>query len=287
MSSDKLYEYFKKKFAAEDLNFLFDSHAHLYEFDKVEIEEIISFARKSGVDKIINVGIDLRTSEKVLENSRNFPQILYPTAGIHPELLIPGSNNFSALINEDSVLGLLASLREFIKKYHKEIIMVGECGLDYYWLNKSKLKSDQIEKSKRLQKLLFKGHLEIAHEFDLPLTIHTRDSLDDALSIVAEFDENLFGIFHSFTGNKTDLDYIFSANFAIGLNGIITYKGASDVLTTIKSHLGSQKLKNLGDYYKNNIYFETDTPYLIPAKASGKFNQPANLKYIVEKLNVI
>ena len=63
---------------------LIDTHAHIYYDDYSDsIDAIIQDATSAGIEKIICVGVDLRTSEQCV-NLAEQHSIVYATCGYHP-----------------------------------------------------------------------------------------------------------------------------------------------------------------------------------------------------------
>jgi TatD DNase family protein len=259
---------------------LFDSHSHL-SFIDADPEVIISSAKNAGVMHIVDVANDLTSVKKILALKDRFPEMILATAGIHPEIAIPGSDLYISNINEDTVLKQLALLEEIIDTNINKISMIGETGLDYYWLEKSTLSIKEIENSKLLQKKLFEGQIKLAEKYNLPLTIHSRSSHLDAMAIIRDF-KNITGIFHSFTGNIDEANEIINLDFSIGINGIITYKSAQTLRDTIINLTLGKKIKTPEDLYNSNIYLETDSPFLLPANVLEKlpFNSPQQISVL-------
>ncbi len=153
---------------------------------------------------------------------------------------------------------------EIVKKWldQRPFAAVGEIGLDYYW-DKTFIPE---------QKQAFQQQIEWAVAFDIPIVIHSRDSLQDCIAIVRENQKGtLKGIFHCFGGNLKEAHQIMDLNFLLGIGGVVTYKksGLADVLKNIPL---------------SSLVLETDAPYLTPVPFRGQRNEPSYLKYIIEKI---
>ncbi len=281
MINSRLLEHFNSRFDTK--SGLFDSHAHLTYPSSLTLDEVVANAKAVGMVAIIDVAVDLRTSKEAIENHKKYPNFVYPTVGLHPELVVPGSDLYDASIDETRLEEIFSQLEQIISLHKDEIIMIGECGIDYYWLEKSDLSDEVKEKSRSIQKELFRRHLVLADKFSLPLTIHSRDSLDDCLEIINTSGLDLYGIFHSFTGNIEDAKRMFECGFAIGINGIATYKSAQKIRETVRALLpmGEVSLRTL---YECGIFLETDAPFLLPRGSKGASNQSSNIKLIFDKV---
>ena len=229
---------------------LIDTHTHLYleQFDK-DRNQIIKTCNDSNIKKLLLPNIDHSTINSLLDLCSEFPDVCYPMLGLHPCSV---NDNF---IQELEKLKILFNTNKFIA--------IGETGIDLYW-DKSTL-DKQIE--------AFKIQINWAKEKNLALVIHARNAFDEIFAVLdKEYDDNLRGVFHCFSGNldqsKRILDY---GNFIFGVGGVLTFKnsGLDKVIQNISIE---------------NIILETDSPYLAPAPHRGKRNDSTYLTLIADKL---
>tara|TARA_B100001996_G_scaffold306829_1_gene248088 strand:+ start:13 stop:777 length:765 start_codon:yes stop_codon:yes gene_type:complete len=232
------------------MNFI-DTHAHIY-FNQYEedIDSIINNSLENQVNKILMPNINSSSVNKLFEISDLYKNICYPMLGLHP-----------CYVNEDYE-NELKKIKFF---FNKKIIAIGEIGIDLY-----------------RDKFFFKQQLDAfeiqcywALENNLPVVIHTRNSLKETIKIVSkpEF-KDLKGIFHCFDGNYKDAMKLIDLGFLLGIGGILTFKN-SNLRDTIEK-IGIEKL-----------VLETDSPYLSPEPYRGKRNEPANILFIAEMLEQI
>jgi TatD DNase family protein len=80
-----------------------------------------------------------------------------------------------------------------IRSNASRIIAIGEVGLDY--------KKAQSASEKDKQKRVFEGFLELADELHLPVSVHSRDALDDVIRMISAHDPERVHI-HFFEGNS-------------------------------------------------------------------------------------
>lgn len=224
---------------------IFDSHCHLQDRRfKNEIEKIINNAKDYGVEGILTPGWDLRSSREAIAISEKFDNV-YAACGVHPH----DAKSYSADIEKEII-----KLSE-----NNKVVSIGEIGLDYY----------RDLSPRNIQKEVFKKQLKIAEERELPVIIHTRDSIDDTIEIVSNF--KCEGVFHAFDYNKDYASRIIEMGFFIGVGGVVTYRNSKI----------SDSLKDIPLGY---ILVETDAPYLTPYPHRGKRNEPAYTKYVVKKI---
>lgn len=266
---------------------LFDSHSHLNreEFNQ-DRDDVVSRAQGAGVEYIVDVATDLERSRQSLALAQKYPGIVYPTIGLHPDRFMPGNPFFSkawSKVHDD----LFIEMRELIDQ-NDQFVMIGECGIDYYWLEKMNLEKTDMTSSKDLQLRAFEEQVMIASEYDIPLTIHARDAFDDCARIMEKYVGKVDAVFHSFTGNYKQLVQIFDMGYKIGINGIITFKSAIEPQEALKKYLKGAKVQEAKDLYEKNIFLETDAPFLSPGKFRGNRNEssylPETLDFIISTL---
>lgn len=232
---------------------LIDTHTHIYHEDfKNDIAEVIDRAKKAGVEKILLPNIDRESIDSLHNLCDAYPNYCVPMMGLHPT---------SVTTNWKEDLAYLKSLFA-----NRTYIAVGEVGVDLYW--------DQSLKEEQM--LAFKEQLEWSIEYDLPVSIHSRNATTETIECIKEVGASkLRGVFHSFTGTSEELkDILPLENFLFGINGVSTFKNSS-----IPEAL---KLADL-----SRIIIETDAPYLAPVPHRGKRNEPSYTLKIAERLSDI
>ena len=230
----------------------FDSHMHIDDskFDE-DREEVIEKIYKAGVTKAIDLGCDVESSKKVLNIANNI-DFIYAAVGLHPEEIPQEEEKLWKTIDE---------IRNLAMKNEKGVA-IGEIGLDYYW-NKE---------TKELQKRAFKAQIELANELNLPISIHTRDAIDDMIQIIRNNKVNKSGVLHCCPFNPELVKHGLESGLYIGFGGTCTFKNS----------------KNAGKIIEmvplDKMLIETDSPYLAPDPVRGTRNDSSNLVYIVNKI---
>jgi len=225
-----------------------DSHVHLdaRQFTG-EIDEIIRRAREAGVEKMIQIGCDLESSEFAIELSRKNESI-FPAIGFHPSDL----QNFDQ--NEEQWLTLVAD---------PAVVAIGEIGLDYHW--------DHFPHEE--QKRIFLRQIDAAKQFHKPIIVHDREAHGDMMDILRKEAKYLRGgVMHCFSGSWEMAKLCLQWGFYISFAGPLTFPK-------------SNKLKEIASLVPlDRVLIETDCPYLAPQAYRGKRNEPA---YVVEQAKAI
>ncbi len=235
----------------EDKIRLFDSHTHIdfSQYNGIR-ESIIKEAFDNGVVGIINVGVDLPSSEKSVELAKGYDNI-WAAVGFHP-------HDASKLDDDtfDKIVELAKS---------EKVVAIGEVGLDFY--RKLSPKAAQYH--------AFERQIALAVEFNLPLIVHSRNSIDETIEFLKKNRaDKVGGVLHSFSGETKHIDKGKELNFLFSFNGTITYKNSKAVKSAEYAGL-------------ENIIIETDCPFLAPQAHRGKLNKPSYVRYVAEKLSEI
>ena len=221
---------------------MIDSHAHIFSEYYENIDDLVEKLKNNNIKKVVNCATCFNDIKEVLELSKKYPDYLYPAIGIHPENI------------EDYDIERLKKIIQ-----NNKIIAIGEIGLDYYW-NKN---------NKEEQKRLFENQILLAEEFNLPIIVHSRESIQDCYDIIKK--HNVKGVIHCFTGSYEMAKLFIKLGFKLGIGGVLTFKNS-------KLYEIIQKI-NMED-----IVLETDSPYLSPEPNRGKKNDSSNLIYIAKKI---
>ena len=230
---------------------MIDSHCHL-DFDHFKDirGQVIDEAKRAGLSTIINIGIDLETSQKSIALAEEY-EMVYATVGFHP--------HDSKKFNEEN----LTAIRQLC--HHPKVVAIGEIGLDYY----------RDYSPRDIQRKVFRRQLELAVETQLPIVIHTREAFEETYQIVREYAGSLKGgVFHCFPGDYNEAKRVFDLGFIISMGGVITYKN-------------SRMSRLAGKIPLNKVILETDAPFLTPVPHRGKVNQPGYVSFVYRKLSEI
>ncbi|MDR0743072.1 MAG: TatD family hydrolase [Tannerella sp.] len=227
-----------------------DTHTHIYseEFDN-DRPEIIKSARDAGIRAILLPNVDSTSIEMINEISGKEPDFIYPMMGLHPTSV---KGNY---VKEMQTIESALAKRTYYA--------IGEIGIDLYW-DKSRLKE---------QKTVFEEQLRWSIDKKLPVSIHTRESLEEVLdSMYKVGTDHLRGVFHCFGGTIPEWDEISKlSSFYAGIGGIVTFK--KNMIQETLKHIPIER-----------VVLETDAPYLAPVPYRGKRNEPAYIIEIAKKV---
>jgi TatD DNase family protein len=242
-----------------------DSHAHLTSTDfDADRDDVIARALQAGVRYIVNPAINLEDSRKAVALAeRN--EAVYAAVGIHPH---------EAATANDAALKEIEELSR-----HPRVVAIGEIGLDFHY----------DFAPRQVQQDVFQAQLEIARRRNLPVIIHTRESLPETMEIVERAIEGGSewrthataprsrypaprGVFHCFSGNVADAWQVIRIGFSISFPGIVTFRNAG-VVHDVASSVSLE-----------HFLLETDSPYMTPVPHRGTRNEPKHIPLIAAKL---
>jgi TatD DNase family protein len=218
-----------------------DSHCHLDFPDFADdLDAVVGRARAAGVERMITIGTRMSKAAGVAAIAERFDDVFF-TVGTHPhEAAGEGAEDFDAM-------------RAFAK--HPRCVGIGEAGLDYHYDNAPR----------DVARRVFRGHIALARELDLPLVIHTRDADDDMAAILTEeMGQGRFrAVLHCFTSSRELADTALNLGLMISFSGVVTFKKSEDLRAIAR------------DVPLDRLLIETDAPYLAPTPHRGRRNEPA------------
>lgn len=220
-----------------------DTHCHLTERYNDGATDIITRAHAIGVGAIICATAEPGDIAQIL-NIAHTNKNVFCTIGLHPDCadnVCAQDYLTSNILNDDLVIG------------------IGEIGLDYH----------ERDDNKKNQIKLFIEQLEIAHQYNLPVAIHTRDAEEDTAQILTSKNH---GVLHCFTSSWNLAKVMLDRGFYFSASGILTFKNAGDIRDVFA------KIPN------ERIVIETDSPFCAPVPYRGKVCEPA---FVVETAKVL
>ncbi len=245
----------------------FDTHTHV-NFSAFKDDADATIKRALDNDTwMINVGTQIDTSKSAVDLAQKYPQGVFAAIGLHPvhtyqQMLDEEESHFQSRaeeFNEDQYTVLLDS---------KQVVAIGECGLDYFRIPEASNKEQVISK----QKTAFIAQINFAKKHNLALIVHCRDAYEDVLKVLKENYDGGRCVIHSFTDTWDTAKKFLDLGFYIALNGILIFDKTGKLAEVVE--------KTPFD----KLLIETDAPYLTPPPYRGKRNEPAYVRYVAAKI---
>jgi TatD DNase family protein len=232
---------------------LTDTHTHLYSSQfQDDRNEMMQRAIDAGVSRFFVPSIDSSYTQKMYDLESQFPDYVFLMMGLHP-----------CYVKPETFETELAFVEEELNK--RKFYTVGEIGIDLFW-DKTTLD---------IQKIAFKKQIQLAKKHKLAINIHCRDAFDEVFEVLeSEKSDDLFGIFHCFTGDFEQAQKAISLGLKLGIGGVVTFKNGK-----IDQFLNQIDIQH--------IVLETDSPYLAPVPHRGKRNESSYTLLVAQKLSEI
>jgi len=224
---------------------VFDSHTHL-DITVQEpgvpggdpVEALINEAAKVGVDRMVQVGVDVESSRWGAELAARHPAVL-ATVALHP-------NEAPRVADLDEALREIEALAA-----EPRVRGIGETGLDTFRTG---------EEGRAAQELSFRAHIAIAKRYAKPLIIHDRDAHDDVLRVLDSEGAPEVVVLHCFSGDATFAAECVRRGYLLSFAGTVTFANAGNLRSAAALTPYEQML------------VETDAPYLTPVPYRGRPN---------------
>ena len=210
-----------------------DSHCHLdfKQFNK-DREEVIQRARESGIEQMINSGVDFITNKRTLELADRH-ELIFATLGLAP--------NFLEGWSEADIEKVFKQIEE----NHGDAVAIGEAGLDFYRC--------QDKAARERQARVFLRVKELASSLDMPLVIHSRDAEQQALEMVRDLEKV---VFHCYSGTLQTMKDAVDRGYYISLATNLCRSPAHQILA-----------RNVP---LDHLLIETDSPFLSPRRGRNE-----------------
>ena len=205
--------------------------------------------RKVSVERITNIGCDMKTSRQSVEFAKQYDYI-YAAIGVIP-------HHVDEMKEEE-----IEELRSLALSCEK-VVAIGEIGLDYYY----------DEPARDIQHKWFMRQMELARELKLPIVIHSREAAQDTYELMKKAHaEEIGGVVHCYSYSEEMAQLFLKMGFYFGIGGVVTFKNSKKLKRAVKS------------IPLENIVLETDSPYLTPSPHRGERNDSRYLPYVIEEI---
>jgi len=237
-----------------------DSHTHLDLMFETPpeaggprtVEDALAVAKAAGVDRLVQVGVDVASSRWGVDVANEHQQIL-ATVALHP-------NEAARLSDLDAALHEIDTLAA-----DPRVRAIGETGLDTFRTGPEGFAAQ--EKS-------FRAHIEIAKRHGKALMIHDRDAHADVLRVLDDAGAPETVVMHCFSGDAAFARECVARGFVLSFAGTVTFCSAVELRHAAAVTPVSQLL------------VETDAPYLTPMPYRGRPNAsyliPLTLRVLAE-----
>ena len=230
-----------------------DAHCHLDIFTEggpagAGVRAALDRAKAVGIDRVVQVGCDLPSSQYSVECAIAFPGEVVAAIALHP-------NDAPRLPDLEDALAEIEKLAE-----HPRVRAIGETGLDHF--------RTPLEK-RDVQEYSFRRHIALAKKLGKTLMIHDREAHDDVLRVLEEEGAPERVVFHCYSGDAAMAQVCAARGYVLSFAGTLTFKNAPQLREALAVIPADQFL------------VETDAPFLTPVPYRGKPNAPYLIPHTV------
>ncbi|MBN2228820.1 MAG: TatD family hydrolase [Candidatus Thorarchaeota archaeon] len=224
---------------------LFDSHTHIdMNHFQNDLEKVIHRAKEAGLVGMVTSSMGPGSFRRTIGIQKKHQNFVFHSAG----------TPVSQLTKTDA-----DKIIELTRKYAKDIVAIGEVGLDYHWIKDSR--------GREAQEPLFSLFIQLAKDLDRPIVIHSRKAEERATEILEkQFNGDV--LMHCFDGSVEIAQRVSDNGWYI----------------TLPANFERYRNRKLAAKIVpiEQIMLETDGPYLSP---TSERNEPANIRYGCEALS--
>lgn len=235
----------------------FDTHTHLdylSQRNQITIKEIVEEAQHYQVEKMLLTAVEASQFNCFPEFTLAFPTQILFGLGLHP-LFIKEHQRQDLFLLEKCLSSKASNCRA-----------VAEIGLE------RGIEALITPELWQKQCHFFIAQLELAQQFHLPVSLHSRKSHTQLLAILKKYSPDYRGVIHGFSGSYEQAKQFIDLGYFIGVSGVITYPRAK------KTRHAIANLPN------DCLLLETDSPDMPLCGYQGQANHPARLPHIFATL---
>lgn len=235
-----------------------DNHTHLDHTragdEPMSLEEKLARAASVNVTRLVQIGCELESARWTADVVDRYPQLLGGVA-LHP-------TEATRIVAEQGDGGLHEALEEIERLAdHPRIRVIGETGLDHYWVKDAE--------GHAAQEVSFRAHIELAKRLGKVLQIHDRDAHADVLRVLEDQGAPERVVLHCFSGDPELARYCTDRGWYLSFAGTLTFKNAAPLREALRA------------VPLANVLVETDAPYLAPVPYRGRENSAALVPFTV------
>ena len=202
------------------------------------VTNLVEAAAAVGVDRLVQVGVDVPSSRWGVEQARRHPAVL-ATVALHP-------NDAPVLTDLDEALREIEALAA-----DERVRGIGETGMDTFRTG---------PEGRAAQEASFRAHIAIAKRYGKPLMIHDRDAHADVLRILDDEGAPETVVLHCFSGDAEFAAECVRRGYVLSFAGTVSFASAA----SLRAAARVTPLKQL--------LVETDAPFLTPVPYRGRPN---------------
>ncbi len=223
-----------------------DNHTHLDHARRgeapLEVADALAAAAAVGVTRMVQIGCDLDSARWTAALVDREPALVGGVA-LHP-------TEATRLAAQGRLGEALAEIERLAAR--PRVRVVGETGLDHYWVTD--------EPGRGAQEESFRWHVDLAKRLGKVLQIHDRDAHEDVLRVLEGEGAPERTVFHCFSGDAAMARLAADRGWYLSFAGTLTFRNAQPLREALRA------------VPLDRVLVETDAPYLTPSPYRGRPN---------------
>jgi TatD DNase family protein len=234
---------------------MIDAHIHLDQYDGEEIKDRMKSWQENGIDGVVAVATNLRSSYEILKLKQDFPTFIRAAIGHHPEIPPPSKHD-------------LDELTKLVKSERHNLSGIGEIGLPTY------RKEELLERNREEEfNAVLETFLKLAKDENLPVALHAVH--EESKKVLAFLKKHSIqkAHFHWLKAPNEVIDEIVSEGYYVSVTPEVCYR-ERDKRLVMKVPV-------------DRLLFETDGPWQHGGPFARKETSPLLLKEISRSVSNI
>ncbi|MNH85222.1 putative deoxyribonuclease YcfH [compost metagenome] len=240
------------------LNKVIDAHIHLDSYDEYSRTKLLDELAASGVESLIAVSMNLESSLVNQKLSLQYPGIVRPAYGFHPEQEIPTESEMDKLM-------------KWMEQHADQMVAVGEIGLPYYSRLEAAERGEAFDEAPYLH--LLDRLLALAARLSKPVVLHAVYEDADIVCDLLEKHRITRAHFHWFKGAPHTIKRMASQGYYISFTPDLLYE---------------PEIVELAQRYpKHLVMAETDGPWPFEGPFEGQTTHPKMVREVIAAYGAI
>lgn len=240
------------------LNPIIDAHIHLDSYDEHDRTKLLSELGASGVHALIAVSMNLESSLRNQELSLQYPGMVRPAYGFHPEQEIPPESEVGKLLH-------------WMEQHAEQMVAVGEIGLPYYSRLEAEERGETMDTAPYIH--LLDKLLALAARLDKPVVLHAVYEDADIVCDLLEKHRITRAHFHWFKGSPHTIKRMASQGYYISFTPDLLYE--------------PEIIELAQRYPKHLVMAETDGPWPFEGPFAGQMTHPSMVREVIAAYGAI
>ena len=182
-----------------------------------QVRELIEQAAQVNVTRLVQIGCDLDAARWTVDAVARHAQLIGGVA-LHPT----EATKHAAKGDLDDAFAEIERLAQ-----HDRIRVVGETGLDFYWVDDAEGHAAQEDS--------FRRHIDLAKRLGKTLQIHDRDAHADVLRVLEHEGAPETTVFHCFSGDAEMARHCVDRGWYLSFAGTLTFKNANPLREALRA----------------------------------------------------